>query len=51
MKPCQSNTLVELLQMSLNEDVFERILGVLEQEQHKKMEKHREVQSQEVSRF
>ena len=39
MKLGQSNTLDELLQMSLNEDVFERILGVLEREQHKKMEK------------
>ena len=39
MRSSKSNTLDELLQMSLNEDVFERILGMLEQEQHKKAEK------------
>ena len=39
MDPCRSNTLDELLQMPLNEDVFERILGMLAQEQCKKMHK------------
>ena len=39
MKPCRINTLDELLKMSLSEDVFERILGMLEQERHNKMEK------------
>jgi hypothetical protein len=33
VKLCQSNTLHELLQMPLNEDVFDRILGLLAQEQ------------------
>jgi hypothetical protein len=32
----------ELLKMSLNEDVVERILGLLEQRQHRETEIHRE---------
>ena len=39
MKPYENCTLPELLGMSLNEDIFERILGILEQEQHRKVEK------------
>ena len=37
MKPCAGNMFDELLQMSLNEDVFEKILGMLEQQKLKKM--------------
>ena len=42
MKPCENQTLDELLKMSLNEDVVERILGLLEQQQHKEMKIPRE---------
>jgi hypothetical protein len=34
VKPHENHMLDELLQMPLNEDVIERILGILEQEQH-----------------
>jgi hypothetical protein len=39
LKPRESNTLDELLQMSLNEDVFQQILGMLEQQQNRKIAK------------
>jgi len=39
LKPREGNTLDELLQMSLNEDVFEQILGILEQQQNRKIAK------------
>ena len=37
MKPYDDKTLAELSQMPLSEEVFERILGVLERAQGKKM--------------
>jgi hypothetical protein len=39
VKPYENSTISELLGMSLNEDVFERILGILDREQHRKNEK------------
>ncbi|MBI3895904.1 MAG: hypothetical protein HY313_08220 [Acidobacteria bacterium] len=39
MKPYEKHMLDKLLRMSLNGDVFERILAILEQEQHREMEK------------
>ena len=42
MKPYENQMLDELLKMSLNEDVVKRILGQLEQEQHKEMKITRE---------
>ena len=42
MKPNEHGTLTELLGIPLNEDVFERILGILEQEQHRRNGRDRE---------
>ena len=41
MKSYENRTLQELVGMSSDEDVLGRILGILEEEHHRKMEKTR----------
>jgi len=51
MKWYDYRMLQQMLGMSSNEDVLERILGILEEKQHGKMEKHGGISNHIFSRF